>query len=90
MFLALSILNDVACLLVSTPCDTNNGNCEQLCLLGAGRTATCACVQGYTLAGDGRTCGKNIMLLFYNYFAYVCTSCTYIIGPTYYVVLGTR
>ena len=41
---------------VSTPCDTANGNCEQLCLLGAGRTATCACVEEYTLASDGRTC----------------------------------
>ena len=42
--------------IVSTPCDTANGNCEQLCLLGAGRTATCACVNGYTLTSDGRTC----------------------------------
>ena len=43
---------------VTTPCDVANGNCEQLCLLGASRTARCACVAGYTLAGDGRSCSE--------------------------------
>ncbi|XP_017271351.1 low-density lipoprotein receptor-related protein 1 isoform X3 [Kryptolebias marmoratus] len=41
------------------PCQTNNGDCSNLCLLSPGGGYKCACPTNFYLASDGRQCLSN-------------------------------
>ncbi|XP_071943214.1 low-density lipoprotein receptor-related protein 2-like [Antedon mediterranea] len=43
----------------NNPCGTNNGECEQLCLITGVNTKACACSTGSLLNNDGKTC-RNV------------------------------
>ena len=67
-FVLLKLLKNISLPTDVNECNSNNGNCAQVCTNTVG-SYSCSCNTGYRLASDSRTCsGKQHIFCFYNYF----------------------
>ena len=44
------------CCIVSSPCEINNGGCDQICVNGRQGLVICKCRENYNLLSDFKTC----------------------------------